>query len=253
MTVSLATDGAVAIVTLDRPDKLNAIDEAMTTAMVEAVEWIERDDEVRAAVLTGAGARAFSAGADLKAAREGAALIHPDHGFGGFVAHRRTKPWIAAVNGLAVGAGLEFALACDLMIAADDARFGFPEVNIGAIAGAGGLFRLPRTVGYHHAMELLLVGELIDAKRAAQIGLLNRVVPAGELLPTALGLARKIAQNAPVSVALTRKAVLETWGASDDDAWKLSQDASDVVLASEDLEEGARAFVERRQPRWVGR
>ena len=126
-------------------------------------------------------------------------------------------------------------------------------MTIGAIAGAGGLFRLSRAVGYYQAMELLLGGELIDAQRASQIGLLNRVVPAAELLPTAVALAQKIAQNAPVSVALTRQAVLETWGVSDEDAWKLSQKASDVVLASEDREEGARAFIEKRPPRWVGR
>jgi crotonobetainyl-CoA hydratase len=253
VSVALTTDGAVAIVTLDRPDKLNAIDGTTTSAMAEAVQRIERDDDIRVAVLTGAGDRAFSAGADLKAAHDGAMLVHPEHGFGGFVAHARTKPWIAAVNGIAVGGGLEFALACDVIIAADTARFGFPEVTIGAIAGAGGLFRLSRAVGYYQAMELLLGGELIDAPRASEIGLLNRVVSSAELVPTALALAQRIAQNAPLSVVLTRRAVLETWGVADDAAWTLSGDASDVVLASEDSEEGARAFIEKRPPQWVGR
>ncbi|HWI71924.1 MAG TPA: enoyl-CoA hydratase-related protein [Baekduia sp.] len=253
MTVSLATDGPVAVVTLDRPERLNAIDAATTRAMVEIVESIESDDGVRAAVLTGAGDRAFSAGADLKSAPEEGGLIDPEHGFGGFVAHRRTKPWIAAVNGLAVGGGLELALACDLIIAADHARFGFPEVTIGAIAGAGGLFRFPRAVGFYQAMELLLSGELFDADRAWELGLLNRVVPGSEVLSTAQALAQSIAKNAPVSVALTRRAVQQTWGVADDQAWTLSQAASDVVLASDDRAEGARAFVEKRPPQWAGR
>jgi enoyl-CoA hydratase/carnithine racemase len=253
MTVALATDGPVAVVTLDRPERLNAIDPAMTRAMAAAVAQIERDDEIRVAVLTGAGDRAFSAGADLKAAPEEGTVLDPEHGFGGFVAHQRTKPWIAAVNGLAVGGGLEFALACDVIIAADSARFGFPEVTIGAIAGAGGLFRFPRAAGYYRAMELMLSGELFDAERASQMGLLNRVVPSAELVPTALALARRIAENAPLSVALTRQVIMQMWGVGDGQAWKLSQDASDVVLGSEDRVEGARAFVEKRAPRWTGR
>jgi crotonobetainyl-CoA hydratase len=253
VSVDLSIDGAVAVVTLNRPERLNAIDPATARDMAAVVERIEEDGALRVAVLTGAGSRAFSAGADLKAGPDEGTVHDPEHGFGGFVAHARSKPWIAAVNGLAVGGGLEFALACDVLVAAEHARFGFPEVTIGVIAGAGGLFRFPRAAGYHQAMELMLTGELFDASRAAELGLVNHVVPADEVLPRALEIAHRIASNAPVSVALTRSVIRDTWGQTDDRCWEVSGEASDVVLGSEDASEGTRAFVEKRSPVWVGR
>ncbi len=253
MSVDVAVDGAVAVVTLNRPERLNAIDPATTVAMRETVQRIEADPELRVAILTGAGERAFSAGADLKASEDEGTVHDPKHGFGGFVAHRRSKPWIAAVNGLAVGGGLEFALACDVIVTADHARFGFPEVKIGVIAGAGGLFRFPRAVGFYKAMELMLTGELFDAERARELMLVNHVVPGPEVLPRALALARAIGENAPVSVALTRQVIRDTWGADDERSWEVSEQASGVVLGSEDAAEGTRAFVEKRPPQWVGR
>jgi enoyl-CoA hydratase/carnithine racemase len=253
VSVDVSVDGGVAVVTLNRPERLNSIDPATARALAATVERIERDPQIRVAVLTGAGERAFSAGADLKAAEDEGTVHDPDHGFGGFVAHERTKPWIAAVNGLAVGGGLEFALACDVIVAADHARFGFPEVKIGVIAGAGGLFRLPRAIGFYTAMELMLTGELVDAARAQELGLLNHVVPPDLLLPTALAIAARIAGNAPLSVALTRSVIQDTWGQVDARCWEISERASGVVLGSEDATEGTRAFVEKRAPQWVGR
>jgi enoyl-CoA hydratase/carnithine racemase len=253
VSVDVTVDGPVAIVTLNRPERLNAIDPATAVAMRETVQRIEEDEGLRVAILTGAGERAFSPGADLKASEDEGTVHDPEHGFGGFVAHQRTKPWIAAVNGLAVGGGLEFALACDVIVAADHVRFGFPEVKIGVIAGAGGLFRFPRAVGYYQAMELMLTGELFDAQRAQELGLVNHVLPAAEVMPKALEIAHAIARNAPVSVALTRKVIRDTWGADDERSWDVSGEASDVVLGSEDAAEGTRAFVEKRTPRWVGR
>jgi enoyl-CoA hydratase/carnithine racemase len=253
VSVDVSIEGAVAVVTLNRPERLNAIDPATAVAMAETVERIEDDPSLRVAVLTGAGERAFSAGADLKASEDEGTVHDPEHGFGGFVAHERAKPWIAAVNGLAVGGGLEFALACDVIVAADHARFGFPEVKIGVIAGAGGLFRFPRAVGYYKAMELMLTGELFDAARARELELVNHVVPGPEVLPRALAIAGAIAENAPVSVALTRQVVRDTWGADDERSWEVSERASDVVLGSEDAAEGTRAFVEKRAPVWLGR
>jgi enoyl-CoA hydratase/carnithine racemase len=253
LSVDVVPDGAVAVVTLNRPDRLNAIDPATTREMAAAVERIEQDPALRVAILTGAGTRAFSAGADLKADESEGTVHDPEHGFGGFVAHRRTKPWIAAINGLAVGGGLEFALACDVMLAADHARFGFTEVGIGVIAGAGGLFRFPRAVGYYPAMEVLLTGELFDVERARELGLISRVVPGTDLMETALVMARRIGEHAPMSVALTREVVMETWGMRDEEAWPVLEAAGSKVLGSEDAAEGTRAFLEKRAPRWIGR
>jgi enoyl-CoA hydratase/carnithine racemase len=253
LSVDVTIDGAVAVVTLNRPERLNAIDPATAVAMAETVRRIEDDPSLRVAVLTGAGERAFSAGADLKASEDEGTVHDPEHGFGGFVAHDRMKPWIAAVNGLAVGGGLEFALTCEVIVAADHARFGFPEATIGVIAGAGGLFRFPRAVGYYSAMELMLTGELFDAERAQQLGLINHVVAGTDVLPTAMRTAEKIAANAPVSVALTRQVIRDTWGQVDERCWEISGAASEVVLGSEDAAEGTRAFVEKRAPVWTGR
>jgi enoyl-CoA hydratase/carnithine racemase len=253
LSVDVHVDGTVAIVTLNRPERLNAIDPATAREMAAAVDRIEQDPALRVAILTGAGDRAFSAGADLKADESEGTVHDPEHGFGGFVAHRRIKPWVAAINGLAVGGGLELALACDIMLAADHARFGFTEVTIGVIAGAGGLFRFPRAVGYYPAMDVLLTGELFDVQRARELGLVSRVVAGTGLMEAALGVARRIGENAPVSVALTREVVMETWGMRDGEAWPLLEAAGSKVLGSEDAAEGTQAFLEKRAPRWVGR
>lgn len=242
--------GAVGVLTLDRQARLNAIDPGVTLAIREAVQHIESSEHLRVGVITGAGERAFCVGADLKA---GGSQLDDVGGWGGFVHFERKKPFIAALNGMAVGGGLEIALACDFIYAAEHARFGFPEVAIGVVAGAGGMFRFPRIVGLGHAKEHLLTGQLFDASMAREIGLVNKVVPASELRSAVLAVAERIAANAPLSVELTRWVADGSWGKDDALAWALSNRASDVVLESDDANEGRAAFLEKREPRWTHR
>lgn len=244
-------DEGVALLTLDRPDRLNSISGQLAMAIREAVVELDSDSTVRVGIITGAGERAFCVGADLKD-EDGAAQHDETGGWGGFTRLERRTPFIAAVNGLAVGGGLEIALACDFMYAADSARFGFTEVSIGVVAGAGGMFRFPRLVGLAAAKEHMLTGALFDAETALRIGLVNRVVPSSELLDQVRTVALRIAANAPRSIALTRSVIDRTWGADDTRSWTESDAASSEVLGSPDALEGTRAFLEKRPPVWTG-
>jgi len=239
--------GPVALIRLNRPEVRNAVNLALTAELRAALAWLEGDDTLRAAVLTGAG-RFFCAGMDLAAfaAGERPGLNDPD-GFAGFVRADRSKPVIAAVNGGAVAGGFEIVLACDMVVAEQGAILGLPEVKRGLIAAGGGAFRLPRRLPPAIAAEMLLTGDPISADRAAALGLVNRVVAADALIPTALALAAKVAANAPLALRLTRQVALgaEDWAASDA-AWA-------TIAASDDALEGSRAFVEKRAPRWSGR
>lgn len=241
--------GRVAVLTIDRQQRLNAIDPAIATAIREAAEYIEANGDIGVGVFTGAGDRAFCVGADLKA---GGSQVDEVGGWGGFVQFARKKPFIAAVNGMAVGGGLEIALACDFIYAADTARFGFPEVTIGVAAGAGGMFRFPRIVGLGHAKEWLLTGSLFDAAVAHDMGLVNAVVPASQLRDRVLAVAEKIASNAPLSVEISRQVADETYGRDDAASWDISARISDVLLTSNDANEGRQAFLEKRPPQWTG-
>ncbi|WP_369684734.1 enoyl-CoA hydratase-related protein [Devosia ginsengisoli] len=226
-----------------------------------ALEEAEHDPEIRAVILTGAGDRAFCAGADLVAVSRGENLRPDDPaqqawGFAGFVSHPISKPVIVAVNGFALGGGTEISLAADLIVAADSASFGLPEVKRGIYAGAGGTFRiieqLPKKIG----MELLLTGEPITAQRARELGFVNVVVPLSELLDAALALAARITVNAPISVQASKRialGIIDGRIPSDDDAWARSAAEARVVMASEDAKEGPRAFAEKRTPVWKGR
>jgi len=250
------THGRVAVFTINRPAQRNAIDPDVTAAMNRLVAAFEADDEMWVGVVTGAGDQAFSAGADLKAIADGRLEEIVDvepYGFAGLTQGVRHKPVVAAVNGAALAGGFEIALACDLVVAAEHAHFGLPEVRRGIIAGAGGLQRLPRLVQPAGALHMILTGEPIDARRAEQFGLVNEVTPSGQALPRALELAETIAANAPVAVRQSR-AVARTAMTSDEAAaWAHAADAWKVVLASDDAAEGPRAFAERRPPRWRGR
>jgi enoyl-CoA hydratase len=245
----------VALVTLCRPESRNAVNAAVAVELENIVRSTEADPAVWAVVLTGAGGKAFSSGADLKEVAAGRleTLWTPDSGFAGFVRAVRAKPWIAAVNGLALAGGFEIALACDMIVASEDAAFGLPEVTRGMIAAAGGLYRLPRALPRAIALELIATGERLTAERAAALGLINRVVPKERTLPTALELAAAIARNAPLAV---RESLMIARQAADlDDATlgRLSAEGQTRLMLSEDFREGPRAFVEKRPPRWVGR
>jgi enoyl-CoA hydratase/carnithine racemase len=255
VVLSQRLDGHVALVTLNRPEVRNAVNGDLARALEAVVLELEADEQVWAVVLTGAGPGVFCAGADLKevSAGRGEQLFTARGGFAGFVYAQRRKPWIAAVNGKALAGGCEIVLACDLVVASDDAAFGLPEVTRGLIAAAGGLIRLPRALPRHLALELAMTGDPIDVQRAERHGLVNRVVPSAQVVDEAVALARRINRNAPVAVRESLQIARVAAELSEADARALTLAARERVMRSEDYKEGPRAFVEKREPRWTGR
>jgi crotonobetainyl-CoA hydratase len=249
--------GGTLEVTIDRP-KVNAIDSATSRALGEAFVGFRDDPELRIAILTAAGERFFSPGWDMKAAAEGDSEEWGPGGFAGLTElFDLDKPVIAAVNGYAAGGGFELALACDLILAVPDARLSVPEVRVGLVPDAGGVFRLPQRIPRGLAMEMLLTGRPIDAERAARWGLVNRIVEREELLPTARELASDIESAAPLSVRAIKAIVTATEELSIEDGYRALRDGSipayKRAMASEDAKEGTRAFAEKRDPVWRGR
>jgi enoyl-CoA hydratase/carnithine racemase len=244
----------IALITLNRPEARNAVNGAVAAGLEQAVERIEADPDLWVAILTGAGP-VFCAGADLKevSAGNGAALSTKKGGFGGFVRAKRTKLWIAAAQGHALAGGLELLLSCDLAVAADTANFGLPEVKRSLVAGAGGVFRLPRAIPRAIALEIIATGDPIPAVRAGQFGLINVVVPAHEVMGAALALAGRVTVNAPIAVAESLGVARQAYDRPEADLWEVCAAAGQRVWATEDFKEGPRAFVEKRAPRWVGR
>ncbi|MEU0165224.1 crotonase/enoyl-CoA hydratase family protein [Streptomyces iakyrus] len=244
--------GSTLLITLDRPEARNAVNAATATALAAALDELEADPALRVGVLTGEGGT-FSAGMDLKAALRGESPEIEGRGFGGLTESRPDKPLIAAVEGFAMGGGFELALACDLIVAAEDARFGLPEVKRGLIAAGGGVIRLPGRIPHHLAMEFLLTGEPVDGRRAGELGLANRVSAKGQAVAEALRLAERVAENAPLALAAVKRVVRAADGASDEEAFAFQRGEMKTLMASDDVREGMTAFAERRPARWTGR
>jgi len=245
-----ASDG-VGVITINRPEARNAVNGAVARGIAAALDEFDADKDVRVLVLTGAGGT-FSAGMDLKGFLSGDSPSVQDRGFGGIVERPPAKPIIAAVEGYALAGGFELALACDLVVAAEEAKFGLPEVRRGLVAGAGGLLRLPRRIPYHLAMEIALSGEHFPAARLHQAGLVNLLVPAGQALSAAKELAARLALGGPLALIATKRVITESadWPAAE--AFRRQGEIITPVFTSGDAREGALAFAEKRAPVWRG-
>ncbi len=239
-------------VTLNRPEAKNAANKALAEGVAAAMDELDSNDDVRVAILTGAGGT-FCSGMDLKAFVSGETPQIEGRGFAGLTEKGPRKPLIGAIEGYALAGGLEVAISCDLLVAADNAKFGIPETKRGLAAAAGGLMKLPRQIAPRIAMELALTGEFIDAQRALEIGLINQVVAAGTALDAAKELAAKIVANGPLAVAVSKQVILESANWSEAEMWKKQGELVMPVFGSEDAIEGATAFAEKRAPNWKGK
>ena len=249
--VLVEREGAVLVVTINRPQARNAIDRAASEAIALAMDELDADPALTVGILTGAGGH-FCSGMDLKAFLRGERVELPGRGLAGIVETPPAKPLIAAVEGFALAGGCEIALACDLIVAADDAQFGIPEVKRGLIAGSGGLIRLPQRIPRQVALEYALTGAMMPATEARQWGLVNRLTPRGGALKGARELARTIAANGPLSVRMTKRIVAESQHWTRDEIWPRQHELLEQIIASADAREGALAFAEKRAPRWTG-
>jgi enoyl-CoA hydratase len=247
-------DRGIAVVTIDRPEARNAVDDEVARGIEAALDRAEGPDAARVVILTGT-PPVYCAGADLKMVGAGRAreLVTDRGGFAGVVRRERTVPLIAAVDGPALAGGTEIVLACDLVVASTAARFGIPEVKRGLVAGAGGLFRLPRKLPLVIAMEAALTGDPISVEDAHRHGLVNVLCEPGQALGAARELAERIAVNAPNAVAVSRQVMLDTAFAADDIAWEHTMEANWAAIASDEAAEGVRAFVEKRPPAFAVR
>jgi enoyl-CoA hydratase len=243
--------GHIELLTLNRPEARNAMNRALAVALSDALDECESDNDVWVVVLTGAGDKAFCAGMDLKGFAAGEVPI-TEKGFGGLTQREFPKPIIAALNGSALAGGFELMLACDMVVAADHAKFGIPEASRGLIAGAGGLVRLPKRIPISVAYEMALTADPIDSQRAYELGLVNRVVPGAEVTEAAIALAERIARNAPLAVRSSKSVMRQSLELSEADSWKVNNDEFRTIGASKDAMEGAIAFAEKREPNWQG-
>lgn len=247
--------GHVVVLTINRPEARNAINGPVSLAMSSFMDELAEDPDCWVVVITGSGDKAFSAGMDLKAfaSGEGGDIMGASGGFGGLTQRTFPKPIIAAVNGSALAGGFEIMLSCDLVVAAEHATFGIPEAKRGLIAGAGGLIRMPKRLPIAIALELAMTGDSIDAARAFELGLVNRVVPSSVVVEEAVSLADRIAANAPLAVRYSKSVMKQAAELSEAEGWKVNAEAVGVVFTSADAMEGPVAFAEKRPPNWQGK
>ncbi len=244
--------GPILIVTINRPEAKNAFDQVSSEAMEAAMDMLDAEENLFVGIITGAGGT-FSAGADLKAAARGGERKPLKRGGFGLFKRPPRKPLIAAVEGYAVGGGLEMCLACDLIVAARNAKMGLPEVKHNLIALGGGVFRMPRRIPYHIAMELALTGEFKDPEFFKQYGLVNRIAEPGKALEEAIKLAESMLVNGPLALAASKEIIFQSTDWSDEESWTRQMDFASKPLNSEDRREGLQAFAEKRKPVWKGR
>jgi enoyl-CoA hydratase len=254
-TITFGVADRVATITVNRPDKLNALNDQVITELGEAIDAARTNADVGGVILTGAG-RAFVAGADISQLEKHGAIAAKSLAQRGQAVFRRfetsSKPVIAAVNGFALGGGCELAMACHVRLASEAAKFGQPEVKLGLIPGYGGTQRLPRLIGKGRALQLLLTGEMIDAQEAFRIGLVNRVVPADQLIATATTMLQTMLANAPLALGACVEAVNTGYDLPLEDAMTLEATAFGLLAATDDKREGTRAFLEKRAPGFKG-
>src|SRR5512140_380413 len=254
MHILSSVENGYALLQLNRPEVLNALNMAVMEELVDALERLDRDDQVRCIILTG-NESAFAAGADIKemASATAVEMLLRDQFARWDRIRKIKKPLIAAVGGFALGGGCELAMACDIIIASETARFGQPEISLGVIPGAGGTQRLTRAVGKARAMEIVLTGRMISAQEAYDAGLLTKVVPKEMLLGEAKRIAAEIATKPPIAVRLAKESVLKAFDASLEDGLEFERKNFYLLFASEDQKEGMHAFTEKRKPTWKGR
>lgn len=250
-TVRVEQEGKLLVITLCRPTMRNAIDRATSQALADAMDRLDSDDTVTVGILTGEGGH-FCSGMDLKAFVKGERIELPGRGLGGIIETPPKKPVIAAVEGFALAGGFEIALACDLIVAADNAQFGLPEVKRGLMAGSGGLLRLPQRIPRQIAMQYALTGDMMSAAQARQWGLVNLMTLPGEALGEAKTLAHKIAANAPLAVSVSKQVVSDSLHWPADERWQRQNALLEIIIHSNDAKEGATAFSEKRPPLWTG-
>lgn len=258
MPIDITVENQVAIAVLNRPEAMNSIDPQMREELYALWDRIRSDNRIRVAIITGAGDKAFCTGSDLKKTmppKESYAELLLEHNNPGNMLHQFgfDKPIICAVNGFAVGGGLELALACDICIAADTAKFGLTEVRVGSIPGSGGVQRLPRAVGKSNAMLMLLTGDVVDAHEAHRIGIASKVVPLPQLMPTACAIAERIAANAPLAVRAVKRLVTQGMDMPLIHALDVDKYMFGLLRDTEDRIEGRKAFQEKRKPRYRGK